>query len=324
MTKITITIETVVNYSQCPRKAFLCLFGQEQGNPNEYVQTLERARISNRAKHIALLREQSAGVEPSTTDDLSKGCEVLIEANLQIENLKAYCDVLNRVSTSSPEYLHEYQPTIISGTYSITREQRLELLFVGYVLGKIQGKPPRRGCIVDTEGNVHHLKLDNQKVVKPIIVILSQWIATPSVEPPPVILNKHCPYCQFQASCRSKAEQDDDLSLLERLTPKLVRRYHEKGIFTVKQLSYTFKPRRNGNQKKKKTGVLYKPELQALAIRTGKIYLQEIPELDRHTVELFLDMEGLPDRKFHYLIGLLVRQGKDCSHYSFWAETSAE
>lgn len=46
-------------------------------------------------------------------------------------------------------------------------------------------------------------------------------------------------------------------------------------------------------------------ELQALMIRTGKIYLKENPEILRLPTELFLDIEGIPERQNFYLIGLL-------------------
>src|SRR4030095_11681806 len=39
----------------------------------------------------------------------------------------------------------------------------------------------------------------------------------------------------------------------------------------------------------------HKVELQALAIREKKIYLQELPAMSRQPVELFVDMEGVPD-----------------------------
>src|SRR5205807_7235001 len=90
----------------------------------------------------------------------------------------------------------------------------------------------------------------------------------------------YCPSCQFRMLCRDQAEKEDDLSLLDHMTPKIMQRYHKKGIFTVKQLSYTFKPRRSKKQTRKTT-ILHKLELQALAIRTNKIYIQELPVLSR-------------------------------------------
>jgi predicted RecB family nuclease len=41
-------------------------------------------------------------------------------------------------------------------------------------------------------------------------------------------------------------------------------------------------------------------------------------------VELFVDMEGVPNRELYYLIGLLVCQGDTTEHYSFWANTDRD
>jgi predicted RecB family nuclease len=88
------------------------------------------------------------------------------------------------------------------------------------------------------------------------------------------------------------------------MTPKLMRKYHDKGIFTVRQLSHIYSPRRS--KKKAKRQVRHSLELQALAIRTGKIHVAHLPELPRGPVELVVDLEGVPDRDAYYLAGLLV------------------
>src|SRR5262245_137181 len=56
-------------------------------------------------------------------------------------------------------------------------------------------------------------------------------------EPPPIILNKHCLLCPFQRACHAQAEQEDNLSLLDGVTARVMRQYEKKGIFTVKQLA---------------------------------------------------------------------------------------
>ena len=96
----------------------------------------------------------------------------------------------------------------------------------------------------------------------------------------------------------------------------------KKGIFTVKQLSYIFKPRKRKRRAKNPRPVTHKLELQALAIREKKIYLQELPNLIRQPVELFLDFEGTPDRQSYYLIGLLVCEDNVSTYYPLWADTS--
>ena len=62
-------------------------------------------------------------------------------------------------------------------------------------------------------------------------------------------------------------------------------------------------------------------ELQALALRTEKIYLHETPLIPANQVELFLDIEGIPDQGFHYLIGLIAVSQDEIKTHSFWADT---
>jgi predicted RecB family nuclease len=38
--------------------------------------------------------------------------------------------------------------------------------------------------------------------------------------PPDLVLNPHCPECEFHARCRQKAEETDDLSLLSNMSAK--------------------------------------------------------------------------------------------------------
>jgi hypothetical protein len=105
------------------------------------------------------------------------------------------------------------------------------------------------------------------------------------------------------------------------MTAKAIQKYNKRGIFTVQQLSYLFKPRRKRKKRKNPEPIKHSLELQALAIREQKIYIQEIPEITQQPVELFLDMEGIPDQRFYYLIGLLICEGKNSTQYSFWADS---
>jgi hypothetical protein len=75
-------------------------------------------------------------------------------------------------------------------------------------------------------------------------VIAAIWAQQASPTPPRLVLNKHCAQCQYASRCHQIATEADDLSLLAKINAKERQGYHEKGIFTVKQLSYTFRPRR--------------------------------------------------------------------------------
>src|SRR5438105_124101 len=50
--------------------------------------------------------------------------------------------------------------------------------------------------------------------------------------PPPAVLNRHCPACEYRDRCQADAVARDDLSLLQGLTPFDVERQNRKGVFT--------------------------------------------------------------------------------------------
>jgi len=193
------------------------------------------------------------------------------------------------------------------------------------MLERLQHTSPAAGKIIGLDGTAHTIKLDKSAtVLLPLLAPLQAWTTTDTPELPPVILNKHCPLCPFQQSCQAQAEQEDNLSLLHGVTARDIRQYATKGIFTVKQLSYLFKPRKPKKRSRKPPPVTYKVELHALAIREQKIYLHALPTLSRQPVELFLDIEGIPDRRLYYLIGLLVAQDNSTEYIPLWADTVYE
>ena len=138
-------------------------------------------------------------------------------------------------------------------------------------------------------------------------------------EPPRLTLNKHCQVCEFRQRCRKQAEEADDISLLGGVGEKELKRYNRKGIFTLTQLSCTFRPRKRG-KRVKRTGYTRYAALQALAIREKKVHVYGTPDLPRKPVQVFLDAEGNEDGSFVYLLGVLVVEGDSQKMHSFWAD----
>jgi hypothetical protein len=100
-------------------------------------------------------------------------------------------------------------------------------------------------------------------------------------------------------------------------------RHRGKGIFTVRQLSYTFRPRKAPKRAKNPARPRY-PALQALAIRENTIYIHGSPKLPESKAQVYLDIEGVPDDESYYLIGaLVVSEGQEIFH-SFWADQASE
>jgi predicted RecB family nuclease len=321
--KQVISTDVVVAYSQCPRKAFLLLTREDHPLPHQYGEILERQARTNRAVYLHALTQQQQDVQRYAIEKMRTSA-YLIDAHLVVEDMGAVCDVLTKVRGVSVFGRHSYEPTLIIGTHKVTKEQTLALTFSGYVLGQMQESSPLGGTLIGLQQQAHHIQLaPHSKKLPSLLEAIRGWISVASPDTPPVLLNRHCPSCPFREECRTIAEGTDDLSLLDRMTPKLMRRYQKKGIFSVTQLSYVFKPRK-GRKGKRVTPSPFNLELQALALRTGKTYLHQLPQLSRQPVELFVDIEGIPDRDFYYLIGLLVQDGEKQHYHSFWANTPQE
>ena len=136
---------------------------------------------------------------------------------------------------------------------------------------------------------------------------------------PAFLKNRHCPVCEFQDNCFERLIEREDLSLLAGLKPKEIQQKNNRGIFSVKQLSYTFRPKKSPLRKRK-----FMPELKALAIREGKTFIHEMPVLKSAETEVFLDFEGITDRNYNYLIGVIIKTGNTENNYSFWADNEQE
>lgn len=141
--------------------------------------------------------------------------------------------------------------------------------------------------------------------------------------PPDPVLNRHCPECGFRERCTKAVIEKDDLSLLPNMPAKERARLRGKGIFTVSQLSYTFRPRRRSKRLANRPE-RYHHALKALAIRERKIHVVGEPALGIKGTPIFFDVEGIPDRDFYYLIGVRVEGRNGTERHAIWADSAAD
>lgn len=311
-----------VAYRHCPRKAFLLLSGHPVGQLHEYAQVISAAAAKNAAKYLATLTSVATSSGGTIAQDIHSGAEIVIHPTLRFQDLEGCPDALlaaKRAARRGNSLC--YEPVVVAGTHRIDDEHKNKLHFVGYVLKQLQQTPPARGFVITEGSDRHSVRLDDaHTLVGSVAATLRRWtLSDPQPTEPGVLLNRHCPYCVFRLECQEIACQADDLTLLDRMTPKLLRRYHRKGIFTINQLSYLFRPRRFRKRPRGRAAP-FNVELQALAIRTGKVYLQQVPKIIRANVGLFLDIEGVPDHGSYYLFGVLVRRDRSGHYHAFWAD----
>lgn len=316
-----LTNEVLEARLKCRYKAHLKMAG-EQGSPHDYELLLIESRGQVRAAARAKLLARHAGQDvptgvPLTADLLGKGLPLLLDTVYEDDDLCVRFDALLRDGDS-----RQYIPVIFSESEKTTADMRLLLGLYGAILAGVQGKEPASGILF------HGLVCQERKVKlvgahHQARRLLREVKEARTGPPPRLLLNGHCHVCEFHQRCQTNAAAKDDLSLLRGIGEKEVEQYGKRGIFTVTQLSFTFRPpRRTKKQEERK--VVHSPALQALSIRERKVHVLGSPSLPGANKRIYLDLEGDPERDFCYLAGMVVREGEVEQRHSFWIDSPAD
>ena len=243
----------------------------------------------------------------------------MLNATLEDDLLSLSFDGLKRVDGPSKLGDFQYVPMLFHEGQKIGKEQRLLLEIYGLLLSRVQGQIPSSGIIWHgKECRTTKVRLNGDlRKTERLLREVKEMVNAQS--PPKLMLNDHCQVCEFRQRCHDQAVQEDDISLLRGMGEKEIKSYARKGIFSVTQLAHTFRPRRKGKKQVQTTQKRHHA-LQALAIRDKKIYIFGTPELKASPVRIYLDMEGDPDERYVYLIGMIVAQGDSETTHSFWAD----
>ncbi len=314
-------------YLKCPTKCFL-IFAREAETGNAYSNWIKTQNEIYRSKGIKRLTEGNLPDDcvssPSDTGYVKAAkWRLAVDFVALSQNLESSIHAVERVPSKGRGNPAQFVPIRFVFTNKLTRDDKLLLVFDALALSETIGRNVGLGMIIHGDGHttqkIKTSTLSNE--VRKLIGKITSLLSGPS--PPELILNRHCSECEFQARCRQKAIEKDDLSLLSGMTAKERKKCNSKGIFTVTQLSYTFRPRRRPRLHAAKREK-YHHSLKALAIREHKIHVVGSPELKIEGTPVYLDVEGLPDRDFHYLIGIRINTAHEVVQYSFWADSANE
>src|SRR3954469_2597542 len=319
-----ITNEVLEAHLNCRFKGHLKLAG-EVGTRSDYESMTTAARAASReqaiAKLVARFGEGAARRGTAVTvATLRSGPALLADATLEDESLSLRFDALKRAPGPSGLGDHHFLPVLHEHGEKVGRQQKILLAVLGLALARVQGVRPTAGLVArGPDARLGKVRLDTKLYRQAEQILGELGRLQDGGEPPRLILNGHCQVCEFRQRCRAQAVEADDISLLGSVGEKELRRYHRKGIFTLAQLSCTFRPRKRGKRVKRSGHPRYSA-LQALAIREKKVHVYGTPDLPRKPVQVFLDAEGNEDASFVYLLGVVVAEGEVRKSYSFWAD----
>ena len=312
---------------KCSTKSFLRSRGETRVD-NSYANWVRTKSESYQALGIKGLMGGAAHNElfvgPLGSENLKTAeWRLALDVTARAPNLESSLHAVQRIPLNARVQPAQIIPIRFIFTNKLTRDDKLLLAFDTLVLSEMLGSEIRLGKIIHGD-NYASLKIriaamtsEVWKLTRKIANLLS------SNSPPDLVLNRHCSDCEFQARCRQKAIEKDDLSLLSRMTETERKKFNSKGLFTITQLSYTFRPRRRPKglvAKREK----YHHSIRALALRERKIHIVGSPELKIEGTPVFLDVEGLPDRDFYYLIGVRIKTAAGIIQHSLWADRADE
>jgi predicted RecB family nuclease len=318
------TAELFEAYLKCPTKCWLLSQGVV-GEGNAFADWLKAQNEAYRAVALRRLQvtvpEKERVIAPPRGDNL-KAAQWRLAMDMEVSAGRSVSllDAVERVVSKGQGRPAQLIPIRAISRNKLTRDDRLLVAFDAQMLSEALA------CNVDLGKIIHGNDYGTLRVHTAGLLAevrkLGEKLAelTTSGSAPDLVLNRHCGECEFRDRCRKKAVESDDLSLLGGMTDGERRKLRSKGIFTVTQLSYTFRPRRRPKKLKDKRDKYHHP-LKALAIREKKLHIVGSPELKIEGTPVYLDVEGIPDRDFYYLIGLRTANGKDTAQYSLWADS---
>jgi predicted RecB family nuclease len=318
-----ITSDLLESYLHCKFKGYRKLTGQK-GTKGDFEAMLMQLRAEVRLKAVDRIIARHAGDQvarniPLTTAGLKEGSQYIIDGTLEDDALSLHFDGLKRIEGESKLGDFHYLPVLFSEGRRIYKHQRALLNVYGLFLSGLQGRWPESGIIWHgKECRVTKVRLDpNPRKAEHLLAELREM---PNAEAPPrLILNDHCPICEFREQCHAQAVEEDNLSMLLGMGEKEITAYNRKGFFTVTQISHTFRYRKPRKRAKVHEYPHYY-SLQARSIRTGVVHVHGSPSMPTTATRLYLDMEGVPDRDIYYLIGALFEADQSVTYHSFWAD----
>ena len=313
---------------RCETKASLLLEGADAGHASEtearWRALAERfeAAASDRLRRGVPEGELHEGL-PSLSA-LKRGLyRVVIDPLVEVPGLSARPHALEATRSDRAAGGVTYRPVRFLPGEKVTRFDKLSVAFDALAVGRLTGSMPRVGVIIHGP-TFKATRFPLPKLLGAARSVVARIAArSAGASPPPPVLNKHCPACAFRSRCRRIAIEKDDLSLLATMKEQERKRQNEKGIFTVHQLSYTYRPRRY-SARTASPSPRHEPALKALAIKRNRVHVLGTPHFELPNSAVYIDVEGVPDRGSYYLIGLRYKDGDEDIQRSYWAENDVD
>jgi predicted RecB family nuclease len=247
-----ITEDILLSSFCCPLKGYLKFVGVK-GTPSDYelfIDAAQREYILNAQRSLQQRYTNGLHLQGATIAkaELQHGVDLILDARIENPLFSLRLHGLLKVPGTSPLGPFYYVPILFHEGQCIHATQKQLLALWSLALGEVQRKLPERGTIVygSTQKLVRVSLTAHLQTMSGFLHELEQLPTRTT--PPKLVLNEHCQICEFRQRCAEQAMQADELSLLRGMGEKEITKYQRKGIFTITQLSYTFRPRKKAKR----------------------------------------------------------------------------
>lgn len=316
MPKIVFTPSLFFQYSTCPHWIWHDLFGDpkdkgevpalaekllEQGvlHEEEYVKDLDFVEVED-IKSKDAVRE--------TLKLMREGADLIYQGEIEFQLgdivYRGRPDLLEKHSGKSSFGDYYYIPVDIKSSSSLKKEQRMQLMFYGKILEKIQGVFPEKAAIINRDHERIQINSETKYIVETEQKI--EEIADVMLgNKPPLKLVSTCKNSPWFQQCVKEAEKVNDIALIYKLDARSHPKMRKLGIETLQdaakmnidslpKIPYASPERLN------------RTKLQAEALLSDELRWLALPEVPQAPLKLFFDIEGDPLLQLEYMFGFWV------------------
>jgi len=226
-----ITSELLEAYLACPTKCYLQSNGEECSE-NRFAALYQTQKDSYRQAGVRRLEGSlpqglaRGQIEPQ--DLKNARWQLALDQAFSTDDLSANIHAIRRASTTGSS--SEFTPVRFVHLNRPSRANKMAAVFDAIVLSKFTGQPVSAAKIIHGDAWTT-MKVRVAAHVRELTKMFGKMrVLLAAASPPDLVLNRHCPECEFRDRCRKKAIEKDDLSLLTGLTDKERIRLNRRGI----------------------------------------------------------------------------------------------
>jgi predicted RecB family nuclease len=233
-----ITNDIILSFIHCPYKAYR-KSKSENGKMSDFEELFNELAYSQKTQFADILITENKLINTKPEENKSNFTTgFIVGQKFSNTNIEIILDVVEFIEKN------KIIPILITPFEKVTR---IDKMFIAFQATFLQS---------EFHFQVEHCKIvfgKNHKQTKFQLDTFTKAVKKNNNEinkiltqsnPPVFYRNNHCQICEFQSSCLVKLKVRDDLSLLSGLKMKEISNKNTRGIFSVGQLSYTFRPKK--------------------------------------------------------------------------------